>query len=421
MVPDSAQHPPFVVALMGARMHYAVPRIFHADKRLARFYADICAVRGWPAILPYVPKKLLPEGLRRLAARVPDGIPAKLITAFTSFGLEYSKRRVAAKSASETTAVHLWAGETFCDRVLGASPPAATSLYGYNSACLELLREWRSKGQLTVVEQTIAPRRIEDQILRAEQQNLPEWQIAPPADENVSAYVEREEAEWREADIIVCGSDFVKEGIANCGGPSDRCVVVPYGINLPIRPRIARTQTAKLRALTVGEVSLRKGSHLIHEVASRLSHRVEFRMAGTMGLRPDAAERLKKSVEWVGIVPRNEIARQYEWADVFLLPSLCEGSATVTYEALAAGLPVITTLNSGSIVKDGLSGFIVPVGDVEAIVERLERFMASPKLLQDMTHAAAERSRFGTVEAYGERLLKAVTAGGPIASQCDPT
>jgi glycosyltransferase involved in cell wall biosynthesis len=122
-----------------------------------------------------------------------------------------------------------------------------------------------------------------------------------------------------------------------------------------------------------------------------------------------------------GIVPRSEVHEHFKWADVFLFPSRSEGSATVTYEALAAGLPVITTLNSGSIVEDGLSGFIVPVGDVEAIVERLERFMASPKLLQDMTHAAAERSRFGTVEAYGERLLKAVTAGGPIASQCDPT
>lgn len=86
-----------------------------------------------------------------------------------------------------------------------------------------------------------------------------------------------------------------------------------------------------------------------------------------------AAKEIARDCELVGAVPRQEIAKQYAWADVFVLPSICEGSATVCYEALASGLPVITTPNSGSVVRDGLDGFIVPIRNSEAIREKLAR------------------------------------------------
>jgi len=96
---------------------------------------------------------------------------------------------------------------------------------------------------------------------------------------------------------------------------------------------------------------------------------------------------------------------QYAWADVFLLPTLCEGSATVCYEALAAGLPVITTPNAGSVVRDGLDGFVVPIRDPEAIAEKLEILARDRELLWWMSNKARERAREFTVEKYGERLI----------------
>ena len=50
-------------------------------------------------------------------------------------------------------------------------------------------------------------------------------------------------------------------------------------------------------------------------------------------------------------------------ADVFAFPSLFEGSAVVTYEALACGLPSVVTPESGSVARDGVDGFVVPSGD----------------------------------------------------------
>ncbi|MCK4375945.1 MAG: glycosyltransferase family 4 protein, partial [Candidatus Brocadiae bacterium] len=115
------------------------------------------------------------------------------------------------------------------------------------------------------------------------------------------------------------------------------------------------------------------------------------------------------NVEVVGPVPRDEVMMHYRWADVFCLPSICEGSATVTYEALAAGLPVVTTSNTGSIVRDGVEGFIVPIRDSDAIADALARLLKDRQLLRDMSQAALDRSAYGSLDAYGERLVSALT------------
>jgi glycosyltransferase involved in cell wall biosynthesis len=407
-------HPMFLVAMMGARMHYAVPRILHAAEALAHFYTDICAARDWPRALRMIPPALLPSGLRRLAGRVPRDVPRNLITAFPRFGLEYQRRRASARTVSEMTALHLWAGETFNRLILGASPPKQAALYCFNTAGLDLLRAWRGNGWPTFLEQTIAPRRVEERILREEEAAFPGWQQPRQRDEFVGDCEAREAAEWQEADCILCGSEFVREGIRQCGGPAERCVVVPYGIELGAFAAGARPpfRDRPLRVLTVGQISLRKGAHYVLEAARRLLGWAVFRMVGPMEFLPRRAEELRRHVEWAGIVPRPEIQRHYQWADVFLLPSLCEGSATVTYEALAAGLPVVTTPNTGSIVEDASSGFVIPARDVDAIVQALERLMNDAARLEAMSQAARRRAAEGSLEAYAKRLLAALRVAG---------
>ena len=133
-------------------------------------------------------------------------------------------------------------------------------------------------------------------------------------------------------------------------------------------------------------------------------------MVGKLPLE-NARKQLSECVELTGPVPRAVIHEHYAWADVFLLPSICEGSATVCYEALAAGLPVVTTPNSGSVVRDGVDGFVVPIRDADAIVERLERLASVPNLLEEMSTNALQRAAEFTVEKYGQRLLATLSAG----------
>jgi glycosyltransferase involved in cell wall biosynthesis len=56
---------------------------------------------------------------------------------------------------------------------------------------------------------------------------------------------------------------------------------------------------------------------------------------------------------------------------VFFLPSICEGSAMVTYEALNWKLPIITTNNAGYVVRNGVDGFLVPIRTSEYIADKL--------------------------------------------------
>jgi glycosyltransferase involved in cell wall biosynthesis len=82
--------------------------------------------------------------------------------------------------------------------------------------------------------------------------------------------------------------------------------------------------------------------------------------------------------------------------------------ATVLLEALAAGLPVITTLNSGLAVNEGVEGYLVPIRDSNAIAERLNQLASDPALLAEMSRNAKKRSENFTLAAYSDRLCRAI-------------
>jgi glycosyltransferase involved in cell wall biosynthesis len=291
----------------------------------------------------------------------------------------------------------------------------ATGVYTFNTAGLELLRAARERGMCAIMEQTIAPYELETQLMEEEHRRYPGWEAPLQADAHFEAYVAREKAEWEQASLILCGSDFVRDGIRQCGGPVEKCAVVPYGVDvsfgLPERPV---RREGPLRVLTVGAIGLRKGSPYVLETAKALQGRAEFRMAGSIGISAGALAQLRRHVEVVGPVPRSEILKQYAWADVFFLPSLCEGSATVTYEALACGLPVVTTPNTGSIVRDGEEGFIVPVRDTVAMAARLKELAEHPELREGMSHQARILSQSNTLKDYSQRLIRAIKKVSPL-------
>ena len=79
-------------------------------------------------------------------------------------------------------------------------------------------------------------------------------------------------------------------------------------------------------------------------------------------------------------------------ADVFVFPSLFEGSAVVTYEALACGLPCVVTPAAGSVVRDGVEGFLVEPRDVNGLAQRMEQLGGSPQDRARMSTKARSRA-----------------------------
>ena len=392
-------------------MHYAVPRILHQAGLLERFYTDICATKGWPRLLQAMPKSLRPSKLDRLAGRIPKGIPPGRITAFTGFGVEYARRLAAANNGDQRNAAFLWGGAEFNRRIIARGFGKAGAVYAFNSAALELLESAHRHGLKGVVEQTITPRNIEWRLLSEEQVRYAHWEL-PLGGHLMREYCDRELAEWTAADLVVCASPYVQAGIIACGGSPDKCVVVPYGIDFTAIPcQRPKRVSGPLRVLTVGAVGLRKGSPYVLAAARQLRGIAEFRMVGAVQVLEPAQRELRNWVDLAGTVPSAEMIRQYEWADVFLLPSLCEGSATSTYEALGYGLPVICTPNTGSVVRDGIEGFIVPAHDHLVIVEKLERLASHRDILAGMSENARRRREHFTLVKYGERLIAALQSG----------
>ncbi|MDR6288251.1 glycosyltransferase involved in cell wall biosynthesis [Inquilinus ginsengisoli] len=397
-----------VVSQLGARMDYAVPRILNAHGALEHFYTDICAIRGWPRLAGHVPPRFLPRGVRRLVGRKPSGIPPQRMTCFTNLGLSYALRRMRANGASDEMEAALDAGRRLSELVVRHGFGEATGFYGFVRECLEQLQAARSRGLWTAVEQNIAARETVDRLAWEEQERFPDWERPAMPTASAEAFGTREKAEWAEADMIVCPSEFVRQTVADSGGPAHRCIVVPYGVDTRFQIPVRNRQQGPLRVLTIGTVGLRKGSPYILEAARQMRGQAVFRMVGS-GKAPAAAHAgLDGVAEFTGPIPRLEIIAQYAWADVFLLPSLCEGSATVIYEALAAGLPVVTTLNSGSVVRDGIDGFIVPIRDAGAITNALRLLHDDRAQLFEMSHNARFRARDFDLPSYGRRLCDAL-------------
>ena len=102
-----------------------------------------------------------------------------------------------------------------------------------------------------------------------------------------------------------------------------------------------------------------------------------------------------------------DISWAYRQADIFAFPSLEEGSPLVTYEAMAHGLPILTSpMGAGSIVRDGIDGMIVSPYEHDAWVEALRKLASSPDLRTRFGDAARQRAQEFTWERVADRRAK---------------
>lgn len=409
------QLPQIIVAQLGARMHYAVPAILHRAKRLAHFYTGAYVGKGSPwhflyKLATFLPGKWQADAMKRLLGRCEASLPAEKVTAYNFLDLQYIRALHRGPNLAARERIHLAYGRRFCEQVLQNKFAGAAAVYAFQSAALLLFRAINS-GITKIYEKSGAPKVIEYQLFSEEYRRWPGWEPPFPELEVWQPRIDLEREECQAADAVVCGSDFVARGLASLGVGGDKIHVVPYGIEVARYASERRCWDGRrpLRVLFAGGVTLRKGpQYLMRALEILNSSQIAGRMVGPVVIQEPYRRLLGNRFELRGQVPRSEMHLHYEWADLFVFPSICEGSATVNYEALAAGLPVITTPNAGSVVRDGVDGFIVPIRDAEAIAERIDKFLQDPELLQAMSQNARERVQDFSWERYGERLVKVI-------------
>ena len=109
-------------------------------------------------------------------------------------------------------------------------------------------------------------------------------------------------------------------------------------------------------------------------------------------------------LEYIPQLPHHKIQMVFQDADIFVFPSLHEGSALSIYEALACGLPVITTPNAGSVVRNGEEGYIVPIRDVDGLIDKISILYHDRALRESMGKKARIRAEQFTWENYRKEL-----------------
>ena len=392
----------FIAVQTGARRNYAVPAILETAGLLEAFYTDLCGSAGLGAVLQkFCPNSFRKPVIQRLINRqVPEQLQDKVRT-FDGATLRYLLRLQFAKSNSlkQHQALGQYERE-FGQGMIQAGVGKATHIFSIFGEGSPFVKFAKDKGLRIISEVYIAPQT--HSIVQRQREQFPSLEPMLPS-KVIEGDYEGFQKLCQYTDHFIVPSEFVCEGMKEFGISSERCALVPYAVddswfqmqNMPIHKRI----------LFVGTADLRKGIHLLGMAAQTLHHLgYEFRVAG--GVSDTVRQHpIMKHLTFLGRVPRTEIQHEYAQADIFVLPSIAEGSAEVVYEALATGVPVITTKAAGSVVRDGVEGFIVPEQDSGTLASRIQELVEDRELRARMAIAARARAQDYTWNRYSERLL----------------
>jgi glycosyltransferase involved in cell wall biosynthesis len=214
---------------------------------------------------------------------------------------------------------------------------------------------------------------------------------------------------WREAaelaDILLCPSEWVSEGVRRFTPSAvSKIRVVPYGCSIDYHGRF--NKPVKGRILFAGGDALRKGLHYLAQVASILKNRIpklDVRIAGSL---PNNVVRhpVCRDLNFLGKLTSDQMKDEYLSADVFVLPSLTEGFASVVAEAIGAGCPVIVTKEAGSPIVHEREGLIVPSRDVGALTNAIERIVTDRLFRADCSMNCLKKFDFYSEKQWEKRL-----------------
>lgn len=205
-------------------------------------------------------------------------------------------------------------------------------------------------------------------------------------------------------------SKFTKDNyIENGLNPSD-IFINPLGIDLEeFKPFLEYSKKRKKTFIFIGSVTLLKGVHYLLEAWKELNLKDANLIIGGVK-EADDWEYLKKyeninNVDFIGFIDPKEY---YTKGTVFVFPTLTESFPRVVSEAMASGLPVITTPPASEMLREGENGFIVPIRDIKAIKNKILFFYNNPDKAIEMGKKAREVAEEYTWRKYEERFINII-------------
>ncbi len=383
-----------IIAHLGARQHYQLSRGAERNGVLARLITDFWNPFGWGST--GIATALRWPLLMRMASRCTKGIPLRKVIALYHIGLCGALIRRRCHDNESLYRHFLTEGQDFARQCIRWLDINHNVFIGFASGALESLRFERSQGRAGAVVQFDAAR-MHARIVSEEESRFPE--LAPLGRTGIpESYFARLEEEWDEARCVIVASEWTRRALIEQGVPSCKIEMLPLAYSGP-QLAFEHRRSSKLRVLWLGNVTLSKGIVPTIEAARLLEKEgVSFTIGGPIGIRMSTLS-LPTNMKIIGPVPRNMASSFYASHDLFILPTLSDGFAITQIEAMAHGLPVVATPCCGAVVEDGVSGFIIPARDSQALAEAIRKFRDDPNLIERFSIAAITRSKDFSPEA----------------------
>ncbi len=226
--------------------------------------------------------------------------------------------------------------------------------------------------------------------------------------------VNKELEEYNLADYICVPSEYVKESFIKYGIKEDKIIKIPYGVDLKEFSLIKnkKKKDSKFRIISTGSISIRKGSHYLLEAFNNLNlPNSELIFIGDIG--NDFNKIIKKysnknNVKFINKQNQEKLKYFYNDANLFVLCSIEEGLAMVQAQAMACGLPVICTTNTGGseIIDDGINGYVIPIKNIKILMDKIKILYNDKNKLQEMgRNAHLKASSQLSWKEYGDKML----------------
>ncbi|GJD16075.1 Glycosyltransferase [Rivularia sp. IAM M-261] len=296
----------------------------------------------------------------------------------------------------------------------------STLVHGWSSCSLPAI-EWAKRNNVPfLLERSSAHISYQAKLLEAEYQKfgLSCTEIHPQI-------VKTELAEYELANQVAVPSYFAERSFIEEGFPLDRLVHNRFGTNLKtFSPGVKQDNV--FRVVYAGSLSVRKGIHyLVEGFCSANIPNSELCLIG--GATPETGRLIASGdsrVKCIGHIPEPKLAEYYHQSSVFVLPSIEDGFAYVILQAIACGVPLICTTNSGgedvlrinnaspvkleNNIDEYPAGYIIPPANSEVIASLLTKLANNPKLLaQKQQNALAFKSEDLSWEQYALRAVEA--------------
>lgn len=271
--------------------------------------------------------------------------------------------------------------------------------------------EYVKRGKFYICERSSAHIDYTKEILHNEYKDLKLFSVL---DQSLKYYFndwksDMERKEYNDADLILTPSTFVSNTFKKFGFTNT--LSLNFGINLDkFYPYEEKQSKKTFDILFVGQLSVRKGLHYLINAFKKFDHpNKRLHIVGVETEEIDFFKGLIKfedNIIFHGIKKDNNLRDMYNFADVFVLPSLEEGFAFVIKEALACGCPVIVSENTGAkeFVQENDCGLVVPIKDSNSITKSLDQLNEDRTLLQKFSENAKVISKNNTWDKYTEEL-----------------